>query len=235
MAVFGQSVNQDAQGVKTSAVYGNRGDGTSEWYETARIFDGGNVTQGARADAAVTDPTASGSLVALLKGILSFLRVSAAGLGKAEDAVAVSGDTGVMALAVRRDTPTSDAAAGDYHALHVDALGRLRVVEAARELTNATTTALASSLVVKATPGTLYGIQGYTTAAQFIHLYNATSLPADAAVPVVVIPVEADKPFSIDFGKYGRAFSTGIVVGNSTTGPTKTLGAANTWIDAQYE
>lgn len=51
----------------------------------------------------------------------------ATNLGKAEDAVAGSGDTGVFALAVRRDTPTSSAAAGDYHELEVDSSGRLFV------------------------------------------------------------------------------------------------------------
>lgn len=50
----------------------------------------------------------------------------AANLGKAEDAVAASGDTGVMALAVRTDTPATTAnASGDYHPLEVDANGAL--------------------------------------------------------------------------------------------------------------
>lgn len=49
----------------------------------------------------------------------------AANLGKAEDAVAASGDVGVMALAVQRSTPASDAADGDYVPLHTDAAGRL--------------------------------------------------------------------------------------------------------------
>lgn len=52
---------------------------------------------------------------------------TATALGKAEDAIAASGDTGVFILAVRRDTPTSGAAAGDYHELEVDSLGRLWV------------------------------------------------------------------------------------------------------------
>src|SRR5678815_1597263 len=52
---------------------------------------------------------------------------SAGSLGKAEDAVAASGDTGVMALAVRKDTAGADAADGDYVALHVDSSGRLQV------------------------------------------------------------------------------------------------------------
>ncbi len=50
------------------------------------------------------------------------------GLEKAEDAAHASGDLGVMALAVRRDSPTTSAGTdGDYSPLSVDSLGRLRV------------------------------------------------------------------------------------------------------------
>lgn len=52
---------------------------------------------------------------------------TATSLGKAEDAVAASGDTGVMALAVQRTTAVSDAVDGDYVPLHTDSLGRLQV------------------------------------------------------------------------------------------------------------
>lgn len=51
---------------------------------------------------------------------------AAADLGKAEDAVAASGDTGVMALTVRSDSAvTTVSNAGDYQALITDASGRL--------------------------------------------------------------------------------------------------------------
>jgi len=56
----------------------------------------------------------------------------AADLGKAEDAAHASGDTGVMALAVRKDTAAALAGAdGDYAPLEVDASGRLHVVRSA--------------------------------------------------------------------------------------------------------
>jgi hypothetical protein len=49
---------------------------------------------------------------------------AAANLGKAEDAVATSGDTGVFALAVRRDTlTTGSSATGDYNEFAVDQYG----------------------------------------------------------------------------------------------------------------
>lgn len=63
---------------------------------------------------------------------------AAANLGKAEDAAAASGDTGVAVLAVRRDTPSSDiGAAGDYATLQVNATGSLWVVPTSAVLDNA--------------------------------------------------------------------------------------------------
>lgn len=51
--------------------------------------------------------------------------------GKAEDAVAVTGDVGIVALAVRRDAASSGVDTdGDYAALSVDSVGALRVTGA---------------------------------------------------------------------------------------------------------
>lgn len=52
------------------------------------------------------------------------------GLSKAEDSVHVSGDQGVMALAVRNDAGTALAADGDYIPFSMDANGALRVTSA---------------------------------------------------------------------------------------------------------
>lgn len=100
---------------------------------------------------------------------------------------------------------------------------------------NATATAYARSLVLKAAPGVLYGLSGYNskTSPQFIQVHDATAEPAANAVPKVLVRVAAESSFSLDFGPRGRAFAAGIVVCNSSTGPTLTIGAADCWIDGQ--
>lgn len=101
---------------------------------------------------------------------------------------------------------------------------------------NATSTAYETSRVVKASAGTLFGLTIYNskTSGQFVQLHNTTTLPADAAVPALPIFVPASTSMSLDWGPFGRAFSTGITICNSSTGPTKTIGAADLWIDAQF-
>lgn len=100
---------------------------------------------------------------------------------------------------------------------------------------NATTTAYAASIVASDVPATLYRVHGYNSkaSAQFIQIHDAASLPADAQVPAVVITVAATSNFDIDFGRHGRLFGTGVVICNSSTGATKTIGSADCWVDAQ--
>jgi hypothetical protein len=76
----------------------------------------------------VTTVTALGSInTSVVPG------VAATNLGKAEDAVAVSGDTGVFALGVRRDTLTVSASAtGDYSEIAVDRYGNALVKDQTR-------------------------------------------------------------------------------------------------------
>jgi len=68
------TLNTDQANVPTSSEFADRGDGVSKWYQWRRSADGADATTGARADAAVSDPASAGSVIALLKGLLSTLR-----------------------------------------------------------------------------------------------------------------------------------------------------------------
>lgn len=137
--------------------------------------------------------------------------------------------SGIM-QGVRANTPRPISSVDD------SGVERLAVSAVTPTTSNATTTALATSLVIKASAGTLYRLTGVNTnaATRYIQIHNTTSQPADASVPAVVIEVPAGKSFTYDPGIYGRRFATGITVVNSTTVATLTAGAADSWFDAQY-
>ncbi len=95
--------------------------------------DMGLMALGVRKDTAVALAGVDGDYVPFITDSTGRLYVNLAGvgaadLGKAEDAVHATGDTGVMALAVRKDTAAATAGAdGDYMPLSTDSLGRLHV------------------------------------------------------------------------------------------------------------
>lgn len=101
---------------------------------------------------------------------------------------------------------------------------------------SAATTSLSNSLVIKASPGRLYQLTGVNTntSPQYIQVFNSTTVPADTTVPILLAYVPASTNFSFDFGSIGRYFGTGIVVTNSSTAATKTIGSANCWFNAEY-
>lgn len=101
---------------------------------------------------------------------------------------------------------------------------------------NASAAAYVASMVIKPGAGKLFGLSGYNSkaSAQFIQLFDSATLPAEGAIPKIVFTVSATSNFSADFGVYGRSFINGICLVNSSTGPTKTIGSADIWADAQY-
>lgn len=94
--------------------------------------------------------------------------------------------------------------------------------------------AVAASRVVKNAPGKAFRLTMFNgnAAARFFQVFDAAALPAEATVPLLSKSVAVGDSFTFDFGIYGRTFAVGIVVCNSTTGPTKTIGAADSLFDS---
>jgi hypothetical protein len=95
--------------------------------------------------------------------------------------------------------------------------------------------ALAASLVAAAGPARLYSVTVFNTnaAAQYIQVHDAAAVPANGAVPKLCMAVPGGGQGSFDFGD-GRITATGIVVANSSTAATLTIGAADCLIDCTY-
>lgn len=96
--------------------------------------------------------------------------------------------------------------------------------------------ALRSSIVV---PGKIvvYGFTVYNTkaAAQFLNVFDASTLPADTAVPLFSKALAANDAVGFDWTPRGRQFQTGLVLCNSSTDATKTLGSADCFFDVQFD
>lgn len=107
------------------------------------------------------------------------------------------------------------------------------VTELARQLPNANSRAVASSLVVKPDAGLLYGITVSSTSAQFIQVFDLTAVPADGVVPLLTFAVTATNQLGVAWIP-PRGFSNGIVLCNSSTQHTKTIGTATCIFDAQF-
>lgn len=88
---------------------------------------------------------------------------------------------------------------------------------------------------VQSGPGVLFGFTVYNSnaAAQFIQVFDASQLPADGVAPNVLFTVPGSGNLFVQYVP-GRRFEVGIVICNSTTGATKTIGAQDCWFDAQY-
>ena len=81
----------------------------------------------------------------------------------------------------------------------------------------------------------LYGftVTNTNVVAQYIHLFDASALPADGAAPNLPISVPGSTTLPIEW-VHPRYMYNGIVLCNSSTVGTKTIGAADCWFDVQY-
>lgn len=100
-------------------------------------------------------------------------------------------------------------------------------------------TAAAASLLAKAATGTFVSLVGVNTgAAQYILVFDAAALPANADATALFRFAVADgtttpQNFSLTF-TFGVPCNSGIVVCNSSTIASKTLGSANCYFSVVY-
>lgn len=100
----------------------------------------------------------------------------ATNLGKAEDAVHASGDTGVMALAVQSNVSASTAATGDYHTLQTDSRGQLHTgIPHASTSTDISLASAATSAQVIAANTARTGLYLTNTDVNDCHIYFGTT------------------------------------------------------------
>jgi len=101
---------------------------------------------------------------------------------------------------------------------------------------NATSSALANSIVAFTGQGRLIGFTVSSTRAsgQFVQLFNQTTVPSDGAVPLLSIDIATVTAKGVAFDPYGRWMTVGCVICNSTTQGSKTIGAADCLFDVQW-
>lgn len=121
----------------------------------------------------------------------------------------------------------------------VDTSGQLQVVITATvppTSLRANSSAYEASRIAKASAGTLIQCMIYNskTSGQFFQLHDSATLPADTAAPVAIMFVQAQSTAAFDIPVTGMPFANGIVVCNSSTGPTKTIGAADSYYTITY-
>lgn len=97
--------------------------------------------------------------------------------------------------------------------------------------------ALTNSIVV---PGHLL-VYGFTAsssnaAAQYVLMFDAQTLPADNAVPILFLNVASDQTAGVSWTPQGREFLEGFVLCSSSTATAKTINAtADCFFDVQYD
>lgn len=101
---------------------------------------------------------------------------------------------------------------------------------------NGISAALSKSIVAASGAVRLFGFVATSTnvAAQFIQVFDLGAVPSNGAIPRFTLNVAAASFVAVSYGEVGCTFDRGIVICNSTTQGTLTLGAADTLFDVQY-
>lgn len=116
----------------------------------------------------------------------------------------------------------------EHDGAHVDAR---KVDDLERVLQNVNSGAVAASMHI-AGAQILFGFWASSVAAQFIQIFDLADVPANGTVPLLSFPVAATSGVGAQWIP-GRFFRNGIVICNSSTQHTKTVGSADCIFDLQ--
>jgi hypothetical protein len=94
---------------------------------------------------------------------------------------------------------------------------------------------LQASAVVKTGPGTFYSITMTNTnaAARFLQVFDARDLPATGAIPLFSRSIPLGDSLTLTW-TVGHTFGVGLIVCNSTTAASLTLGTVDSLFDVTY-
>lgn len=130
----------------------------------------------------------------------------ATNLGKAEDAAHSSGDTGVMALAVRRDSAAASSGTdGDYEPLSTDSSGQLRVVVGGTVTVGSHAVTNAGTFAVQVDGSALTALQKIDDP---VIVDDAAFTPATSSVMMAGFEADESSTDSVDEGDGGAARMT---------------------------
>lgn len=96
--------------------------------------------------------------------------------------------------------------------------------------------ALANSIIAASGQCRLLGFTVSSTRAsgQFIQLFDQNTVPGNGAIPIISMDILTAAAKGVSWGSSGRWMNNGVVVCNSTTQGSLTIGAADTLFDVQY-
>lgn len=173
----------------------------------------------------------------------------------AEDAAHASGDTGTMALGVRKDTATALAGSdGDYQPAIFDASGRMHVnvgntvtvsqglsTSGGASIYEVVSAASTNTANIKASAGQIYGLLIFNLAAgiRYVKFHNTAGTPTAGSGVVLAVQVPANSAGSgvvISF-PFGIAFSTGIGISMVTgiaNSDSAAVGASELLVNVLY-
>lgn len=80
---------------------------------------------------------------------------------------------------------------------------------------------------------TAFTVLNTNAAAQFIQLHDSRTLPGNGAVPTVSFTVPGSSDKTVSYALPGLKFLAGVVIANSSTSATLTIGSADCFFNVQ--